>query len=127
MGAETACPDASKFEIFILPVQLALEPEMFKPPIGISVFGSETRITRPIASKICTKNGSQVPHLSSKTQVFTLICLKVKAFFTFVAELVIFLEKNIRTSDAKPRGSPNKGLELQIYCFSINVRRLTKS
>ena len=66
LGAETARPDASKFETFILLVQLVFQSEQFKPPIGISVFGLETRITRPIASKLCTKNGSYVPHLSSK-------------------------------------------------------------
>ena len=45
LGAETACPDASKFETSILLVRLVFELELFKPPIGVSVFGSETRIT----------------------------------------------------------------------------------
>ena len=65
-GAETAFPDASKFETFILLLQLVFEVEMFKPPIGISVFGSETRITLSIISKICSKNDLYVPHLRSK-------------------------------------------------------------
>ena len=51
-GAETACPGASEFETFIFLVRLVFELELFKPPIGISVFGSKTRITRLIAPKI---------------------------------------------------------------------------
>ena len=66
LGAETACPDAFKLETFILLVRLVFEPELFKPPIGDSVFGSETRIMWLIASKICTKNDSYVPHVSLK-------------------------------------------------------------
>ena len=45
LRAESARPDASKFEIFILLVPLVFELELFKPKIGISVFGSETHIT----------------------------------------------------------------------------------
>ena len=45
LGAETACPDASKFETFILLLRLVFEPELFKPPIGISIFGSKIYIT----------------------------------------------------------------------------------
>ena len=45
LGAETACPDASKFKTFILLVRLVFEQELFKPPIGVSIFDSETRIT----------------------------------------------------------------------------------
>ena len=37
LGAESACPDASKLETFILLVRLVFESEQFKPPIGISV------------------------------------------------------------------------------------------
>ena len=44
-GAETACSNASKLETFILLVRLVFELELFKPPIGISVFGLEIRIT----------------------------------------------------------------------------------
>ena len=45
LGAETTCPDASKFETFIFFVRLVFEVELYKPPIDVSVFGSETRIT----------------------------------------------------------------------------------
>ena len=75
---------------------LVFEPELFKPPISVSVFGSETRITRPIASKICTKNELHVHHVSSKIQVFTFRPFKVIAFFTSVAEFVFFSEKKPR-------------------------------
>ena len=44
-GAEAKFPGASKFETFILLLQLVFELEPFKPPIRISVFGSESRIT----------------------------------------------------------------------------------
>ena len=45
LGAETACPGASKFKSFIPLLRLVFELELFKPPIGFLVFGSETRIT----------------------------------------------------------------------------------
>ena len=109
-----ACPDASKFESFIPLVPLVFELELFKAAIGISVFGSETRITRPIVSKICTKKDSFVPHLSSNFQVSTFSRFKVRAFLDFVYEFVIFHRKNIKTSDAKRRRSPN-------YLFSKHV------
>ena len=108
MRAERACSDASKFESFI-PLELSLfELELFKPTIGISVFGSETRITKPIALKICTKNDSYVPHVSSKIQVSTFSRFKVIGLLIFVDEFVNFTGKNIGTSDAKRRESPNK-------------------
>ena len=107
MGAETACPDTSKFESFILLVRLGFELELFKSPIGVSVIGSETRITRSIASKIYTKNNLYVPHLRCEIQVSTFSRFKVIAFFTSVAELVILREKNRGSSDAKRRESPN--------------------
>ena len=44
LRAESACPDASKFESFILLVRLVFELELFKATIGISVFGLETRM-----------------------------------------------------------------------------------
>ena len=44
-GPETASPDASKFETFNPLVQLVFELKLFKPTIGISVFGSETCMT----------------------------------------------------------------------------------
>ena len=44
LRAERTCPDASKFEAFIPLVRLVFELELFKATIGISVFGSETRI-----------------------------------------------------------------------------------
>ena len=108
MRAESACPGASKVETFIPLVRLVFELELFKPPIGVSVFGSVTRITGLIAPKICTKKDLYVPHLISKFQVFTFSRFKVIAFFIFVAEFVIFTGKNTGTSNAKRRGSPNK-------------------
>ena len=108
LEAETACPDASKFETCIPLVRLVFELELFKPTIGILVLVSETRITRPIASKICTKKDSYVPHPSSTIQVSTFSRFKVIAFFIFVAEFVNFTGKNIGTSNAKRRGSPKK-------------------
>ena len=58
-----------------------------------------------------------MPHLSFKIQVSTFIHFKVIAFFIFVAEFKILLEKNIRTSNAKRCGSPNYGFCMQmIYC-----------
>ena len=44
LRAERACPDASKFETFILLVPLVFELELFKHNIGISFFGLETRM-----------------------------------------------------------------------------------
>ena len=43
LGAERACPEASKFENFILQMPLIFELKLFKPTIGI--FISETRNT----------------------------------------------------------------------------------
>ena len=80
MGAETACPGATIFETFSLLLRLVFELDLLKPPIGISVFGSETRITRPIAPKICSKNDSYEPYLNSKFQVSTLDRFKIIAF-----------------------------------------------
>ena len=44
LRAERACPDASKFESFIPLKPIVFELELFKPKIGISFFGSETRM-----------------------------------------------------------------------------------
>ena len=93
LRAERACPNASKFETFIPLVRLVFELELFKAIIGVSVFGLETCITRPIASKVCTKNDSYVPHLSSKFQVSTFSHFKVIAFSSFVCEFVIIQVK----------------------------------
>ena len=99
MRAERACPEASKFESFIPLVPLVFELELFKPKIGISFFGSETRIARLIAPKICTKNDSYVPQLRCKFQVSTFSRFKVIALFIFVYEFVKFAGKNIWTSE----------------------------
>ena len=48
-----------------------------------------------------------VPHLSSKIQVSASSRFKVIAFFSLVAEFVIFSGKNTGTSGAKRRKSPN--------------------
>ena len=45
LRAEKACSDAFQFETFIPLVRLVFELELFKPKIGISFFGLETRIT----------------------------------------------------------------------------------
>ena len=42
LGAETAFPGVSKFETFIRLLQLVFKLKLFKPTIGISVFGLET-------------------------------------------------------------------------------------
>ena len=96
LRAERACPDASTFKTFIPLVRLVFDLELFKPPISVSVFGSETCITSPIASKIDTKNDLNVPHVSSKFQVLNLSCFKVEAFSNFVAKFVIFHRKKHR-------------------------------
>ena len=93
LTAERACPDSSKLQTFILLVPLVFELELFKPKIGISFFGSETHITRPIAPKICPKNDSYVPQLRSKFQVSTFSRFKVRAFYIFVYEFVTFARK----------------------------------
>ena len=93
MRAERACPDASKFETFIPLVQFVFELELFKPIIDVSVFGSETRITQPIAPKTCTKNDLYVPQLRFKFQVFTFSCFKVIAFFIFAYEFIKYAGK----------------------------------
>ena len=107
LRAERACSDATKLERFILLVPLVFELELFKATIGILFFGSETHFTRPISPKICTKNDSYVPQLRCKFQVSTFSHFKVIVFFIFVYEFVIFHGKNVRTSDAKRRESPN--------------------
>ena len=43
--AETSFPGGSKFENFILILQLVFEPEQFELSIGISIFCLETFIT----------------------------------------------------------------------------------
>ena len=63
LRAERTCSDASKFRSFIPLVRLVFELELFKPKIGILFFDLETRMARPIAPKICTKNDSYVPQL----------------------------------------------------------------
>ena len=84
-GAETAFPSASRFETFVLLLRLVFELELFKPPIGISAFGSETRITQPIVPKICKKQALYLPYLrpGSHDQVFCTIsginCVKRRA------------------------------------------------
>ena len=87
LRAERACPDASKFEKLIPLVPLVFELELFKPKIGISFFGSETRMARPIAPKICIKNDSYVPQLRSTFQVSTFSRFKVIAFFYFCLQI----------------------------------------
>ena len=93
LRAERACPDASKFESFILLVPLVFELELFKPITGVSVFDSETRITKLIAPKICTKNDLNVPQLRSKFEVFTFSRFKVIALFIFVYEFLKYAGK----------------------------------
>ena len=107
LEAETACPCASKFEIFILLLRLVFELELLKLPIGISVFSSETRITRPIAPNICIKNDSYVPYLSSKFQVSTFSSFKVLVFSTSNCRIRNAARKKNLDFQPKRRGSPN--------------------
>ena len=64
-------------------------------------------MARPITPKICTENDLYVPQLRCKFEVSTFGRFKVIAFLIFVYEFVKYAGKNIRTSDAKRRGSPN--------------------
>ena len=90
-------------------MRLVFKLELFKPTIGISVFGSKICITRPIAPKICTKKDSYVPHPSSKIQVSTFSRFKVTAFLIFVAEFVNLSRKKHRDFRREARrGSPKK-------------------
>ena len=114
MRAERACSDASKFESFIPLVPLVFELELFKPIIGISFFGLETRMALLIAPKIWTKNDTYVPQLRSKFQVSTSSRFKVIAFFIFVYEFIKYVGKNIRTSDAMRRSVP-----IMLYAVAI--------
>ena len=100
---------------------LLFELELFKAEIGATVYGSETRITRLIAPKICTNKDSYVPQLRCKFEVSTLSRFKVIAFFFIsVYEFVKYAGKNIRTSDPKPRRSPNYGLVKHTYVIVSN-------
>ena len=108
MDAETAFLGASKFETFIIFLQLVFELELLKPPIGISVFDSETHITSVISPKICTKTDPYVPHLSFKFQVSTFSRFDALAFSTLGCRIRNFAwKKTIGTSNAKHRESPN--------------------
>ena len=73
---------------------LVFELELFKPKIGILVFSSETRITKPITPKISTKKDSYVPHLSSKFKVFAFSRFKVIAFLASCSRIRNFARKN---------------------------------
>ena len=88
LTAERACPDPSKFERFIPLEPLVFELGLFKPKIGISFFGLETRMARPIAPKICTRNDSYVPQLRCKFEVSVFSRFKLIAFLIFVYEFV---------------------------------------
>ena len=59
---------------------LVFDLDLFKPTIGISLFGSETRITTPIAPNIGTKNDLYVLQPRSKFQVSTFSRFKVIEF-----------------------------------------------
>ena len=85
-----------RFQIrnFCSPSAISFLAELFKPSIGVSVFGSETRITKLIAPKICTKNDVHVPYVSSQFQVSNFICFKVMRFDFLISEFVIFYEKD---------------------------------
>ena len=86
-------PRRFKIRNFYSTPGLVFELKLFKLPIGISVFGSETRIRRSIASKISTKKDSYVPHLSSKFQVSIFSCFKVRAFLTSGCRIRNFTKK----------------------------------
>ena len=72
---------------------LVFELELFKPKIGISFFGLDTRMAWSIAPKIRTKNDSYVPQLRYKFQVSIFSRFKVIAFFNFVYEFVKYAGK----------------------------------
>ena len=72
---------------------LVFELELFKPKIGISFFGSLTRMAQPIAPKIFTKNDSYMPQLRCKFQVSIFSRFKVIAFLIFVYEFVKYAGK----------------------------------
>ena len=73
--------------------------------------------------KVCTKNYSYVPQLRCKFQVSTFSRFKVIAFFIFVYEFVKYAGKNIKTSDAKRRGSPKNILQ---HKFKLKFEPKTK-
>ena len=76
--AEIASSGGSKFENFIFLLQLDFVLKLFEPPIVFFLFFSlKTRITRPLAPKICTKVVPYFPYLSSEFQVSTLSCFGV--------------------------------------------------
>ena len=98
----------SKILVFVL--QLVFKLERFESPIGVSVFRVETRITGPIALKICKNVFPLVPHLSSKFEVSTLSHFEVIAIFSVSGyrKIVNFARKNKKTLNAKRRRSPNE-------------------
>ena len=61
-----------------------------------------------------------MPQLRCKFEVSTLSRFKVIALFISVYEFVKYAGKNIRTSDAKPRGSPNYGIVKHILMIVSN-------
>ena len=125
MEAETAFPGATKFETFILLLRLIFELQLvFKPPIGISLFGLETRISRPIAPKFRTKNDPYVLRPSSKFQVSILSRFEVIAFSISGYRNRNFARKNMGTPDAKRRVSLSN--EKKSRNPEISIKKLTK-
>ena len=92
-------------------MRLVFELELFKPPISVSVFGSETRITSSIAPKIFTKKDFYVPNLSHQFQVSTFSRFKVIGFSTSGCRIRSFARK-------KQGGSPYE-------VFSTILQQLT--
>ena len=120
MKAETACPDASKFETFIPLERLVFEQELFKPPIDVSVFGSENPYHDTDCPQICTENDLHVPHLSSKIQVSPFNRFKVMAFFISGADFVILSGKKHR--DFRREASRKSQKTVESAAFSNNKR-----
>ena len=119
MNAKTTFPGGSKLKNFILSL-LVFELKEFEPSISFSVFGLETRITLPIAPKICTKVVPRKPYLISEFQVSTFGSFEVIAILAsgYKKNANCARKKNIETSDAKRCGSPNKSYlpMINIFC-----------
>ena len=103
MGAEATSPGASIFENFIL-LQLVFEQERFEPRLVFQFFDGETRITWPIAPKICTKVVPYVPHLRSKFQVAICSCFKV------IAISASGCRKKVNFARKKTKGFPTQSV-----------------
>ena len=100
LGAKTAFPVASKFENFILLLQLFFELEHFRPPNGISVLGlgNSYHVTD------CFQNlheSCSISHLSSKFQAFTFSRLEVITISMSGSGIRKFAQKKLKNKTKK--------------------------